>query len=598
MRRNNGITHKLAIPLLAVVAVVFSAVVYSAYLFANRNSLDSLQALNNSVAEKFAMNLDIVSRSAGNTMRSLLKYPGFSSQWVLKGDSVESRRLYDLMGEHVKANPYLTGVGFLFDTSAWDKIPEGSVHIPFAALSGDGYATSDLSGMQAGIAAAFLAKVKESGKPSWGAPLETTNLDNNGATLALPNERGVFFCAVSMSWFNDAANSIKPPLDGRIVALDDGMGNAILQKNALTGTGATLFVESAIPGTGWKLQVEYPRDRAGGAVRAIVLKMVVVCLVGAFLVFATLVFLLRKLSLSIRHLHDNVQVFSEGGFDIPLAAIEDGGSEIEALSEAIENLRRSVARHVEDAELRTEERETLTRELLIAKKIQADMLPLRLPSDAKFSVTAKLKTAEDFCGDFYDIVESSRGSIFIAIGDIAEKGVTAAVYMTSLISYLRAILRDGPKPSEALTLLNAELSKRMERRIFSSLLLVEFYPTTGTCIAASAGHPLPLIWQGENAAAVEITIGDTLGTTTANYVNGMFHLRKGDRVFFYTDGILGGHNAEGAVWGLEELSQNLCGATGKSENDRDVLDLLFRAIDAFRDTAAGDDMTAIVLHYR
>ena len=191
-----------------------------------------------------------------------------------------------------------------------------------------------------------------------------------------------------------------------------------------------------------------------------------------------------------------------------------------------------------------ERRVRFEQELSIATEIQKSFLPAALPVRADMAFAAQYRPALSVGGDFYDVLEVGPDELYFVIGDVAGKGVPAALLMAQSLSLLRLIIAPGIAPAEALARWNQMLCLRRLRGLFVTATLGRVMPSQGLVEAASAGHLPPFLVRGggaEGAATVEeVTIrsGPPLAVVPqASYQASFLRLPPGEWLVFYTDGL-------------------------------------------------------------
>jgi sigma-B regulation protein RsbU (phosphoserine phosphatase) len=206
------------------------------------------------------------------------------------------------------------------------------------------------------------------------------------------------------------------------------------------------------------------------------------------------------------------------------------------LSIAIVNAR-LYAEHVE------RERQ-LEREILMARDVQRAMIPDAPPAIKGFDIAARLEPALNLSGDFYDYIPLSPDRVGILIGDVAGKGVRAAMGMAAARSILRSVARRGGGPARVLRDANLRLHRDLGRQLLLTLVYAVLDAKTKTLHYCNAGHNSPLLVKASGKWRALKTGGLLLGVfDKQQYKSETLHLEKGDLLFFYTDGLPEAHTA-------------------------------------------------------
>lgn len=182
------------------------------------------------------------------------------------------------------------------------------------------------------------------------------------------------------------------------------------------------------------------------------------------------------------------------------------------------------------------------RALALARTLQQTLIPPRPPAIPGLEVAAVYRPAGDgreVGGDFYDVFQVGEGDWVVALGDVAGKGVEAAV-LTSLIRYsLRGISVLVPDPSDALQQLNAILYAHDTER-FCTLSLSRLTRTDeGWRVRTStAGHPPPVLVRPGAEPLLVDEPGFLVGAfEEASFSTVELSLRPGDAIMVHTDGV-------------------------------------------------------------
>ena len=276
-----------------------------------------------------------------------------------------------------------------------------------------------------------------------------------------------------------------------------------------------------------------------------------------------------------------------------------GADEVAQLTSAFGMMRDSLKRYIAELAETTAARERMNSELRIAHDIQMDLLPKtfpKAPERTDIELFALMEAARQVGGDFYDFFFLDQDRLAIAIGDVAGKGIPAALFMGVTRSFLRFELRTDADPGRALARVSKELAEGNESCIFVTVFCAVVHLADGTVEYANAGHNAPLLarldgrieWIKKPHGIAAASLPD------ATYETGRFHLAIGETLLLFTDGVTEAMDPEHRLYGDERLaSQFAAQVTGTC---RDSLGALIGDI---RDYAAGaeqsDDITMLML---
>ena len=252
-----------------------------------------------------------------------------------------------------------------------------------------------------------------------------------------------------------------------------------------------------------------------------------------------------------------------------------------------------VAQLVREQAAKAAERETLEQEMRVATLIQQQFLPRELPSLPQWQIAAYYGPARAVGGDFYDFIEMSDGRIGIAVGDVTDKGVPAALVMARTHSVLRAEASRSDSPGEILARANALLQPEMPARMFVTCLFAILEPSTGRIVMANAGHNLPYIRTDDGVVELRAT-GMPLGLMPdISYEETEGIIAPGSNVLLYSDGLVEAHDPTATMFGFPRLREAMTIDDAGSE----LLDRLLDDLHRFTgpDWEQEDDITLVTL---
>lgn len=252
-----------------------------------------------------------------------------------------------------------------------------------------------------------------------------------------------------------------------------------------------------------------------------------------------------------------------------------------------------VAQLVREQAAEAAEKERLAQELRVATLIQQQFLPRELPRLPQWQIAAFYGPARAVGGDFYDFVELGDGRIGIAVGDVTDKGVPAALVMARTHSVLRAEASRLSSPGEILSRANDLLVPEMPARMFVTCLFAVLEPATGNIVIANAGHNLPFVRSGGTVTEIRAT-GMPLGLLPGiRYEEVESTIEPDSNVLLYSDGLVEAHDTDREMFGFDRLREALVVDDAGSE----LLDRLLETLRSFTgpDHEQEDDITLVTL---
>lgn len=206
-----------------------------------------------------------------------------------------------------------------------------------------------------------------------------------------------------------------------------------------------------------------------------------------------------------------------------------------------------------------DERRALEDDLELAARIQTSLLPARDFSTDGWRASYHYEAARLVSGDYLDLVDSEDGSLHFMLGDVSGHGIAASMLMAQLHTMFRTLVPLG-----------LPLAGLVERasRLFCESTLPTHYATlvcgrahpTGEVELCNAGHLPPLLVSGGEVTAVEAT-GLPIGVfCNEQFTSTRLHMRAGDTLLLYSDGLSEARDQTGEEYGTERLRRLLAGS--------------------------------------
>jgi serine phosphatase RsbU (regulator of sigma subunit) len=265
--------------------------------------------------------------------------------------------------------------------------------------------------------------------------------------------------------------------------------------------------------------------------------------------------------------------------------------EFDELSRKIEAQRRAMAEKLE-AERRA------AQELEIAKQVQARLFPQTLPTLTTLEYAGICIQARQVGGDYYDFLDLGRERLGLVIGDIAGKGIAAALLMANLQANLRsqcAIALD--QPQHFLRSVNQLFFQNTADSAYATLFFAEYDDRAGRLRYANCGHLCALLLRDDNSL-------ERLDSTAT--VLGLFkdwdcsiserRLFPGDTLALYTDGITEAFSPAEEEFGEHRLIASL--RRHRDLPSQSLLDSIVDEVRQFSPHEQHDDITLIVAKCR
>jgi serine phosphatase RsbU (regulator of sigma subunit) len=245
---------------------------------------------------------------------------------------------------------------------------------------------------------------------------------------------------------------------------------------------------------------------------------------------------------------DKVKAFATGGVDYLTKPFQM--EELHARVETHLKLRRlqveleEYSRHLELARAR------IKLDLELARGVQRGFLPLRTPEVPGYEFFAHYESAYEIGGDYYDFILLPHMQVAVLLGDVAGKGVAAALLMAKLCADARFCMLTERDPATAVTRLNSLMNQSGIVDRFVTLVAAVLDPLNHTVTLVNAGHPPPLIYRRASRTAEE-AIGNELAglplgvLDNSEYASCQVSLEPGDSILIFSDGVTEAVNVQG-----------------------------------------------------
>jgi serine phosphatase RsbU (regulator of sigma subunit) len=251
---------------------------------------------------------------------------------------------------------------------------------------------------------------------------------------------------------------------------------------------------------------------------------------------------------------------------------------------------------LEAAQAQVVEKKKLEHELQLAGDIQLQILPEIIPRLPGFDLGALMVPARVVGGDFYDFIPLDDERLGIVVGDVSDKGMPAALYMTLSYSLIRAEARRSPSPAETLNSVNRHLLDISSSGMFITALYGILDRTTREFCFARAGHPYPIIVDGRGREVpLDKMNGNLMGVfddLRLEEVSVTFP--RGGAILIFSDGITEAMDGSGELFETERaadlLSRTMAEPAGR------ICEELLEEVQSFSDPELlQDDITIVAI---
>lgn len=246
------------------------------------------------------------------------------------------------------------------------------------------------------------------------------------------------------------------------------------------------------------------------------------------------------------------------------------------------------------------EQQKIKSELDVATKIQSSLLEhdfSRFNSLPDVHIGAFMKTAKEVGGDFYDVFMIDDKHMCFLIADVSGKSVPGAMFMMMSKTHIKNYASLGMPLDEVVYRVNERLCENNRANMFVTLFVCTLDLETGIVSYVDAGHNLPYISKaGEEFKMLSCEANLVVGMMEdMPYKLQTLELKKGDRIFFYTDGVTEAMNRKDEFYTERRLEEAL-NSIDKNLSPEEFLEENYRRVEEFTEGAEqSDDITMLYL---
>ncbi len=310
--------------------------------------------------------------------------------------------------------------------------------------------------------------------------------------------------------------------------------------------------------------------------------------------------LTRSITRAVHGLYDGTQRVMEGDFSHRIEV--RGRDQLATLGTSFNTMTENLERLLAVAK----EKERLQAELEIAREVQEQLYPKTTPKMKTLRLTAVCQAARMVSGDYYDYQTVGDHSIALAIGDVAGKGISAALLMATIQAALRMELRTGltaATPGESngnlastgrlVSDLNQQLYATTSPEKYATFYFALYDEQTGELHYTNAGHLLPILVRKGAAQRLESN-GTVVGLFPfSKYGGSSIQLESGDLLVCFTDGISEPENEYGEMYGEDRLVDLI--TKNADRDEKQIVSLIMDAVQHWTSAAEqADDMTLLL----
>jgi sigma-B regulation protein RsbU (phosphoserine phosphatase) len=417
-------------------------------------------------------------------------------------------------------------------------------------------------------------------------------LSTQGTVMAAPNQ----------------GNLLRPLIDILPQGQDMALWKRLLEKVAADNAASAIIpcTESAgdcivklapLRTTRWPVGVYYLEEEMLAPLRAYLLKTAASTVITLLLLTLSVLWATRRITQPLRALAVATVDISTGNFHTPLPQARSR-DELGRLVHAFSIMQANLQSYVSQLEAETASRNRMQGELDAATEIQMSMLPAggkAYLQEARYSLWAALRPAKSVGGDLYAMRCEAQQRLFIAVGDVSDKGVPAAIFMARAMTLLQKYADSGLDAPTILARLNDDLVEGNDNCMFVTLFAGWLDLETSMLSFASGGHTPPSLRRGQQCYSIEQEDGPALGLMQGlEFPDNQLQLQQADLLAIYTDGVDEAFSEDNVQFGIDNFNRLLEEGTGTPLGE--LGPAAFSAVDRHAgNTPQSDDITIMLL---
>jgi serine phosphatase RsbU (regulator of sigma subunit) len=275
-------------------------------------------------------------------------------------------------------------------------------------------------------------------------------------------------------------------------------------------------------------------------------------------------FMIFSLSRAVNRLSRATEAVRRGEFAtrMPAKRKDQMGELQRSFNEMTTNLEQSV--------LAVAQKESLERELQIARNLQESLLPADLPSSETVDFATLFEPSAAIGGDYFDILRLDEDRLVVVIADVSGHGLSTGLRMAMLKAALVILVEERKEPVEIFRRLSSMVKAEGDRRLFvtSTIAVIDF--RRGEMELTNAGHPPTYLLRDGEVEEILLQ-GNPLGALGEDYGHRRVTLESGDVVVWLSDGLIEATDGRGEPFGYERLREALRGPAPRAAEVRNRL---------------------------
>ncbi len=291
---------------------------------------------------------------------------------------------------------------------------------------------------------------------------------------------------------------------------------------------------------------------------------------------------------------------AQGNFDMELPEVKS--REVDALRDAFKDMQGSLAIYVEELKETTASNVAMDQELRIASDIQQRMLPKvypPFPERTDIDIFGEVVTAKKVGGDLFDFFIRDE-KLYFSIGDVAGKGVPAALVMAVARSMFRSASMSNTSPKLIVESINRSVCQSNDSFMFVTLFMGVLDLSNGRLLYTNAGHEPPVLVGGAHTRFLNANSNIPVGLRPDwEYTEQRSIIDRDTTLFLYTDGYTEAETVEREQFGKQRMCDEALRLSAENLDSRTFVQKIRKAERVFVNfIPQGDDISLLAIKYK
>ena len=417
-------------------------------------------------------------------------------------------------------------------------------------------------------------------------------IDNDGTYLIHPDRERVL-----KKKFQEIA-ALTPDTADDEMAQDMMAGKSGSRRMLKDGVDSWVFY-SFVKYADWTVVVVVPEAIIHHNGNTLVLLLLGILATGLLIIYVLSHKLIHQIMKQLKRFVTAAGEMAQGNFNAELPEMRS--KEMDALRTAFMDMENSLARYVEELKTTTASNVALEQELKIASDIQQQMLPKvypPFPERTDIDIFGEVVTAKKVGGDLFDFFIRDD-KLYFSIGDVAGKGVPAALVMAVTRSMFRSASLSNTSPKLIVESINRSVCQSNDSFMFVTLFMGVLDLKTGHLLYTNAGHEPPVLVGGAHTRFLNVNNNIPLGLRSDwEYTEQKSLIDKGTTLFLYTDGYTEAETTEHEQFGRQRMCSEALRLSAEHLDSREFVRQIRQAERTFvHGIPQSDDISLLAIKY-